>query len=213
MKISGKNNIAHHFNNFFINVGKKLTSSFQTQSYSFDKYLSKPNLNSFFARSTTPHEILQLSYLLKVDKSSGPDSFSPKVVKNCINSFANPLCDIFNKSLSSGIVPNKLKVAKIVPLHKKNDINNVENYRPIALLSVFAKLLEKVMHKRLYDFLLKCDILTSKQFGFRRNYSTDLSIVNFTNDILREITNGMFCYGVFMDLSKAFDTIDHHILL
>ena len=148
--------------------------------------------------------------MLKTDKSSGPDSISPKDITNCIQYFVNPLCDIFNKSLNSGIVPDKLKVAKIVPVYKKNDVKNIENYRPIALLPVFAKLLEKIMHKRLYDYLLKSDCLTPKQFGFRENHSTDLSVANFTNNILHEINNKTFCYGVFMDLSKAFDTIDHH---
>ena len=69
------------------------------------------------------------------------------------------------------------------------------------------------MHTRLYDYLLKYNVLISEQFGFRKNHSTDQSIVNFTKNILHEINNGMFCYGLFMDLSKAFDTIDHHILL
>ena len=171
IKLSGKKHIAQQFNDFFINVGKKLSTLFQTQNHSFDKYLLNPNMNSFYVKSTNIHEIIKLSSLLKTEKSNGPDSISPKVIKNCIQYFVNPLCDIFNKSLNSGIVPDKLKVAKIVPVYKKNDLKNVENYRPIALLSVFAKLLEKLMHKRLYEYLLKCDCLTPKQFGFCEKHS------------------------------------------
>ena len=154
---------------FFVNVGKKLSTSIEKQTHSFDEYLVNPNLNSFFVKSTTIHEILKLSSSLKTDKSNGPDSISPKVIKNCIQYFVDPLCDIFNKSLNTGIVPDKLKVAKIVPVYKKNDVKNVENYRPIALLSVFAKLLEKIMHKRLYDYYSNVIVLLQNSLVFVKN--------------------------------------------
>ena len=81
---------------------------------------------------------------------------------------------------------------------------------PIALLSIFAKLYEKVLHQRLYDFLDKNKLLIEEQFGFRKNHSTCLGALHLTDYITKQIDKGNFCIGVFMDLSKAFDTIDHH---
>ena len=89
----------------------------------------------------------------------------------------------------------------------------MSNYRPIAILPVFAKILEKIIYQRLYDFLQNKNILTDNQFGFRKKYSTSLAIFNLTESVLKEMEKGNFCIGLFMDLSKAFDTIDHHILL
>ena len=154
-----------------------------------------------------------MSSSIKSSKANGPDSISPRVVKECIHYIVNPLCDIFNMSLSSGTVPDELKTAKMVPLFKKDNPECIESYRPVALLSIFANLLDRLMYNRLYEFLKKNYILIIEQFGFRKNYSTSLSIMYFSDYILQEIDKGNFCCGFFMDLSKAFDTIDHHILL
>ena len=115
--------------------------------------------------------------------------------------------------MCSGIVPEKLKLAKIIPLHKKGDTHDMSNYRPISILPIFAKILEKIIYNRLYDFLQNKDILNDEQFGFRKQYSTSLAMFNLTESVLKEMEKGNFCIGLFMDLSKAFDTIDHHILL
>ena len=123
---------------------------------------------SFFIKPTSLHEIIKLSSCIKTSKADGPDGISPRVVKECIHYIVNPLCDIFNMSLSSGIVPDQLKTAKIVPLFKKDNPEFIENYRPVALLSIFAKLLERLMYNRLYDFLTQHNILILEQFGFRK---------------------------------------------
>lgn len=116
-------------------------------------------------------------------------------------------------SFNNGVVPDKLKLAKVIPLYKKDKADNIENYRPIALLSIFDKLLEKLMFKRLYYFLTNFDILIPEQFGFRQNYSTSMSVIHFSDYIFKQMEIGKLCCGIFMDLSKAFDTIDHRILL
>ena len=117
-----------------------------------------------------------------------------------------PLCDIFNKSLSQGVVPVKLKVAKVVPVYKKDDNQNIANYRPIALLPIFSKILEKIVYKRLNDFSLKKEILIPQQFGFRKKYSTSMGVFNLLNSIIKSFDDGKYCLGIFLDLSKAFDT-------
>ena len=213
MKFSSKQDIVNQFNSYFTNVGKKLSKSISNPSHSFKEFVSCQDTKSFFIRPTSLYEIIKLSSCIKTSKADGPDGISPRVVKESIHYIVNPLCNIFNMSLSSGIVPDQLKIAKIVPLFKKDNPEFIENYRPVALLSIFAKLLERLMYDRLYDFLTQNNILILEQFGFRKNYSTSLSVLCFTDYILQEIEKGNFCCGVFMDLSKAFDTIDHHILL
>ena len=213
MKLSSKEDIADQFNHYFVNIGKKLSKSISSPSHSFQDYFSSQNPDSFFAKSTSLHEIIQMSSNIKISKANGPDDISPRVVKECIHYIVNPLRDIFNMSFSTGSVPDQLKTAKIVPLYKKENPECIDNYRPVALLSVFAKLLERLMYNRLYEFLTSKNILIPEQFGFRKNYSTSLSVICFTDYILQEMEKGNICCGVFMDLSKAFDTIDHHILL
>ena len=136
--------------------------------HSFQEYLTVSNPNSFFVKPLLPSDIVEICSSLNASKPNGPDDISIKVAKQCIHYYVDPLCDIFNKSLCFGIVPDKLKIAQIIPLHKKNNLENIENYRPIALLSVFAKMLEKIMHKQLYNFLTKYKCIIPEQFGFRK---------------------------------------------
>ena len=164
-------------------------------------------------KPTTVYELTNLCKSLDPSKACGSDDVSPRVVKETIFYFVDPLCNIFNKSISSGIFPDSLKVAKVVPLYKKKCKQNIDNYRPVAILSIFSKLLEKVMYSRLFSFLEKYEILISEQFGFRKNHSTVHGVLNLSNYVINELDKGNFCLGLFMDLSKAFDTIDHHILL
>ena len=103
---------------------------------------------------------------LKPSKSSGSDDISPRIIKECIHIFIDPLCKIMNMSLSQGVVPDKLKVAKVVPVYKKSDRKNVINYRPIALLPIFSKILEKIIYKRLNEFLSKKEYLDSSAVWF-----------------------------------------------
>ena len=106
-----------------------------------------------------------------------------------------------------------MKLAMVIPLYKKNSPEVPSNYRPIFLLSVFSKIVEKLMHKRLYSFLEKYDILHSLQFGFRAKHSTLHALISLTESVKQTIDDSMFGCGVFIDLQKAFDTVNHPILL
>jgi hypothetical protein len=126
---------------------------------------------------------------------------------------AYPLTQIINCSLSNGIVPQKLKVAKVVPIFKKGDKDNLSNYRPISVLPYFSKYLEKVMYDRLSTYINKSSILHQSQHGFQHGHSTFMALLDMEDRISRAIDNNEYSVGIFLDLAKAFDTVDHAILL
>ena len=116
-------------------------------------------------------------------------------------------------SIRTGVYLDLLKVAKVVPIHKGGSTQDISNYHPISLLSIFDKIMEKLMHKRLYYFLEDHIILHQNQFGFRRNNSTVHALTQITEMIKGTIGSGKFGCGIFVDLRKAFDTVNHEILL
>ncbi len=115
--------------------------------------------------------------------------------------------------MANGIFPHKLKLAKVVPVYKSEDKMLVSNYRPISVLPVFSKILEKLMHFRLETFINKHNILSQNQFGFREKYSTNMALLDIIDNITQTLDSKAYSLGIFLDLSKAFDTIDHTILL
>ena len=123
------------------------------------------------------------------------------------------MADLFNLSFTTGVFPSVLKTAKVVPVFKKDSKLNYSNYCPISLLSNIEKILEKLMYKRLYAFLDYNNIIYDLQFGFRQQYSTSHALINITENIREALDDGNIGCGVFVDLQKAFDTVDHQILL
>ena len=123
------------------------------------------------------------------------------------------LSTIFNKSISEGVFPTKMKIAKVVPIFKSGDSHLFNNYRPISLLPVFSKIFEKLVHTRLYKYLLKYNILAPCQYGFKKNTSTTDALCEITGKILKSLDDNESVIAVFCDLSKAFDTISHPTLL
>ena len=134
-------------------------------------------------------------------------------MKQIIHVIVKPLVHIFNVSFSTGIFPSNLKIAKVIPVFKKGDPHLFQNYRPISLLPCFSKLIEKCATNRLYSFLSKKHILSDFQFGFRPNFCTAHAMMNLQDKVRSSIEKNNFCMAIFMDLSKAFDLVDHSILL
>ena len=147
------------------------------------------------------------------NKSTGPYSIPLKILQAIADLIVIPLCHIINTSFTSGVFPDILKIAKVIPLHKGGSTLDPNNFRPISLLSIFDKIIEKLMHKRLYEFLERHNILFEKQFGFRKKNSTVHALMEITEKIKESIDHGKFGYGIFIDLKKAFDTVNHKILL
>ena len=138
---------------------------------------------------------------------------SLKLLKILKAPLLSPLTIIINQMLNTGIFPNNLKVAKIIPIYKKDDQFIFDNYRPISLLPVMSKLFEKVIFKQLYTFFQDNKLFYESQYGFRTGHSTELAALEIVDQIISEMDNGEVPINIFLDLSKAFDTLDHEILL
>ena len=117
-----------------------------------------------------------------------------------------------NLSFTVGKFPDILKIAKIIPIHKKECKLNFQNYRPISLLSALSKIFEKTIYTRIYSYLVKNNLIFDKQFGFCSNYSTNHALISITERIKGLVDSGKYVCGVFVDLEKAFDTVNHIIL-
>ena len=128
------------------------------------------------------------------------------------NDISLQFTNIFNLSFFTGVFPFGLKIFKVIPIHKKESKLKCSNYyRPISLLSNLDKILEKLMHNRIYEFLEKYKLIYPLQFGFRQHYSTSYALLNLTESIMKALDEGNFACGIFVDLEKAFDTVNHNI--
>ena len=158
-------------------------------------------------------EVAHLLRTLKAKTSTGPDTISSQMLRNTASSIAPSLTKLFNLSLSSGTLPAEWKASNITPVYKAGDKNLVSNYRPISLLSIPFKVLERIVHNRLLHHLLSNSILSPRQFGFRPCSSTQEALLMAIHDWQRCLDLGLSSAALFLDMSKAFDKVPHHSLL
>jgi len=150
---------------------------------------------------------------LKTKNSYVYDEISTKILKISCPFISSPLNYIRNKILFWGLFPERLKYTVIKPLHKNGDRCEVSNYRPVSLLTSFLKIFEMVMQTRILNHLTKYNILSNEKYGFRIGLKTDNAIYKLTTEILNAMNNKLLAGGIFCDLEKAFDCVDHDILL
>ena len=210
--LTDKLGISNEFNNYFCKIGENLSKSIP-ENENYRKYLINDYPDSMFLYPITKFELSKEISKLPTNKAPGYDEITSKVVKLTSDYILTPLTYIFNLSLSEGIVPESFKTAKVIPIYKKKNKYDPTNDRPISLLSIFNKLLEKLMHHRLYSFLNKYNILYKHQFGFRENHSTTLAIIEIVDTIREELDKGNSVIATYLDLTKAFDTVNLKILL
>ena len=209
---SSPNEIVEQFSTYFQNAGKTLSNSIKRTTLDPCSYMPKSINETIFLSPTSQDELLKIISDMK-NTTAGHDNINMRIIKSSKYYLLSPLLHICNICLSSGIFPDDLKIAKIIPIYKKGDKDTFSNYRPISILPALSKVLEKLLYKRLVSFLDKHKILFDNQFGFRKGLSTEMAIHTLTEKYYEAMDNNDFMVGIFLDFSRAFDTISHKILL
>lgn len=163
--------------------------------------------------NTDAQEIEQIILGLSLDSAVGWDGISTTLVREGRHIIVPILCHVFNLCLESGVFPSVFKKALVHPIYKSGDRYSVNNYRPIAVLTTFSKILEKILSKRLLNYLNSQDIIARNQYGFRSGKSTEDAVLELTNTVANNVKNKVKTIAIFLDLSKAFDTISVPLLL
>ena len=161
------------------------------------------------------HYIIKIIDKLKNKKSSGIDGtcISNRLIKLSKYVLVKPLAIMVNQMLNTGIFPSQQKITKVIPLYKANDETLLSNYRPIALLPPVSKIFENVMLDQILKYFINNNLLSMQQYGFRAKHSTEFAALNLVEHLIYKLDNGQISSNVYIDLSKAFDTLIHDILL
>lgn len=207
-------------NQYFSSIGDQLASKMlgrlgQTEIELANKSTHSRNFSpdSLFLTPTDEIEIIKLISTLKSSTAVGHDNISNDMLKQTKHVIASPVTHICNLSISSGVVPEDLKIANVIPIFKAGETSLPANYRPISLLSALSKVIEKVVNVRLIKYLEHNSLLAENQFGFRAGRSTEDAVTQLVDTVVGKMDKGQKCMGVFLDLAKAFDTVSRPILL
>ena len=216
--LTNEKDIANCFNSYFTSIGVKLASVFKSSAGNNQpqtKFTQVTNARISCTFSFLPLDKETLNKLfdnIDTRKATGLDGIPAKLIKIAKPVILNPLLFMINSSFESNVFPDSLKLAKVIPLYKKGCTKSCKNYRPISILSTFSKLFEKAANQQIKKYLEMNNILTEHQYGFRSNRSTVDALINLTKTVLSSLDSNKALLGIFIDFSKAFDTINHSIL-
>ena len=207
--------IANAFNTYFANIGKNLSSQIDQNNVVADykQYLTSPT------RETLKFECITKDYTIKAidnlenKNSSGHDGISNTLLKTIKNDISQSLTIIINQMLTTGIFPDVFKLSKVIPLFKKGDSPLLVNYRPISLLPTISKVFERVIHNQMYEYFNQFNLLAEQQYGYRKQHSTEYEAIKLIDHVSKEMEAGKTPTSVYIDLSKAFDTLTFEVLL
>ena len=200
--------ISNILNSHFSTIGEKM----QHLCPKVTHHLPSSQSSSFFLKPFTVEEIcLQLQHI-DIRKSVRPEDIPSKFIKESAEVLAPTLTKIFNICLDQNTFPDELKIACVIPIFKKSDPMTCGNYRPISLISAFSKIFEKCLFNQINSFLTKFNVINPNQFGFQQNTSTEMAVSTMYEQYSGNIEKGLFTCSVFLDIAKAFDSVDHNIL-
>ena len=218
-EIQSQLDIVNKFNQYFVNVAESVKSALPNVDYlvtdQFLRFIYDKGIkaNSFTIPLMSRDDVTRFLHTLDTHKGKGHDGLSASFLKAVSSSITDALLDIVNTSILSGIFPSRWKESSVKPLHKGGAKNMVNNYRPISILCVASKLLERHVYKNLYNYITDNDILCINQSGFRKKHSCHSCLTNILEYWYCSINNGNVVGSVELDFSKAFDVLDHQILL
>ena len=210
--ITGNSNISNTFNNYFSNIASNLDSQIPSCNFSPLSFLPSSLNQSMFLSPVSISEVKAVISNIKITKS-GTENIPSFLVKLSSEILSPIITELINHSFSNGVFPNCLKIAHIIPIHKNGDVNQLNNYRPIAILPLLSKIIEKTFAARLLNFAQKNNLLSSDQFGFLKGKNTSQAILKLVEDTYDSFDNKNNLISVFIDFRKAFDTVNHKILL
>lgn len=203
-------NLANSFNNHLVSMAPDLISKLENVPFNC-KVLD--NTQSMFLKALSPEDILEVTATLQNKFSHGDDEIPTGIIKYCINEIKEVLSYIINNSFKYGIFPDQLKLANIIMLFKSGNQQVMNNYRPISLLPSFSKIFEAAFCRQLVSFMNKCDLFSEFQHGYLTGRSTQTAIFQFLTSILNFFEDRNVGLGIFLDLSKAYDSLNHELLL
>ena len=184
-----------------------------TTNVTYEKFLTNPCLNKLSLLPIDDETTIKIIDGLKAKNSEGVDGLSVKLLKAIKYETSKAITPIINQSLHTGIFPDKLKLAKVIPVFKKGDRTKLDNYRPISILPEISKIFERTIFDQLYIHFTHNNLFYESQYGFRKKHSTELAVLELIDRITQSLDNGQTPVNIYLDLSKAFDTLDHNILL